>query len=111
MSELYHGILSARRYTKNDNTPCKGLTSISVVDSPDEHQNITVARGGGMISDDEMKSTNLQSTASGIIRVELRQVIREVFSEEFDNLKKELHSFEESLNFINAQFEVLRNNN
>lgn len=105
------GLLSTKRRAKNDDTPCKALTSVSGSNSPDEQQTVPVAGGRCVTtSDDEEKSTDLQSTIRNIIHKELRQIIREVFSAEFEKLSKELRDFGESLNFMNDQFEELKAN-
>ncbi|CAG4950193.1 unnamed protein product [Parnassius apollo] len=98
-------MLSAQRQTKNDDTPFKSSTTTAA--SPtDEICNVnTNARESGNTYNE---AENLRLTMRTIMQEELHVIVREAIREEFSYLRKEMRSFEDSISFMNANFEDMK---
>lgn len=99
-------MLSAQRLSKNDDTPVKSL----MAPLSDESQNVNKnARGGSKTGNNDDDSEHLRATIKAIMRDELHSVVREVIREEFSILREEIRNFEDSISFMNAKFEEMKN--
>lgn len=74
--------------------------------------NVTQRRVKPSTSSVQSSPTTLDSLDPGmtqLIRNEIRLAIREAITEEIERIKKELSCFEESIMYMNAQFDILQN--
>lgn len=100
-------LLSAQRKEGKDSTPVK-VMSISQEPTIMDTQNITYRRPTqATICESPSGSQDfvLRSEIVTIVRSELRAIVREIFDEEFGNIKTQLKEFQESMTHINEQFD------
>ncbi|CAK1591609.1 unnamed protein product [Parnassius mnemosyne] len=93
-----------RKEGNSDDTPIKLATSSEFLD---DSQNITIRRQKESEPTTEHQDCVSRAELAEIIRRELRSVIRDTLNEEFANIKKEIHAFEETIKFINSQYDAI----
>ncbi|CAH0727174.1 unnamed protein product, partial [Brenthis ino] len=90
----------------NDNTPIKPAVE-NTYDT-----NVTLRRqktSSNTNNSCTCSSTNLRTEMLSILRSELPGIIRETITSEFAAIKKEISSLEESINFVNSQYDEMKN--
>lgn len=98
-----------RREGNKDSTPVKSIPNLEEFSTNDEQQNITIRRPNLCATDytppaapEEM---SLRSDIISCIRNEMRSVFRDMFEEEFGKIRKDIQNLQESLAYINEQFD------